>query len=384
MKRIAFIVLCLCSVTVAQDRWVGQDSIWQYGDGGSFQMLDPCFGPDSNSVLVKAPRSNRIMRLNYLDADTLLPFLPESLSVEGYADMSPFLTFDGRSLYFSSDRPGGYGGYDLWVSRRVNDEWQMPTNLGVNINSDLDEGGPSLTANGNELYFYRHSTEFYPVGYIAKSTLIDNQWTVAQALPAPVNSEYGERDPAISPDGQYLYFISLIPMNTLDRSAWVCRRVNDGWSERNLLDGFVNLIWEICAFMPEGNPWSVAIDESGRKLLYTKEEVYECFDPEYRVYMSYLATGVDDNSRNMPQSLSLSLYPNPFNSSLEISIDGAVSEIAIYDILGKRIRSFSDVASNIVTWDGRSDGGVPCTSGMYFVRATAGERTIVKAATLLK
>jgi hypothetical protein len=344
-------------------------------------MLDPCFGPDTNSVLVTDPQTIRIKQLNYLEADTLLPFLPESLSVDGYADMAPFLTADGGSLYFSSNRPGGYGGLDIWVTRQSDGVWQMPFNLGPNINSEIDESGPSLTADGTELFFC--SATNGDIGTLKKSTLIDNQWAPTEPLLAPIHSQYGEREPSISADGQYLYFISYIT-NNYESSAWVSRRDGDSWSQPVPLTGFINLIWEVCAFMPEGYPLSVSIDQSSRRLVYTKQEVYECIDPEYRVYMSYLSTGTDESRGALPQSISISLYPNPFNSSLAISIDGTISEIAIYDLLGKRIRSFSNVAPNIVIWDGRSDDGTSCASGIYFVKASSGDHSLVRSATMLK
>jgi hypothetical protein len=383
MKYIPVILLCLCSISFGQGIWDGQDSIWVYGNGGPNPMIDPSFGPDVNSVLLMNPETNRIARLDYLDADTLMQFLPESLSIEGYADMSPFLTAYGDSLYFSSNRPSGYGGYDIWVAGRIDGVWQMPVNLGPNINSLYDEINPSLNGSYTEIFFYV-DTDSSGYGYIARSLLINGQWAPLQPLPAQINTEYGERDPSITPDGRFLYFISRTPMNTLDHSAWVCERVGDEWQQKVLIEGFINHIWQECPFMPEGNPYTVAIDPSGLRLLYTKEEVYECIDPETRIYMSHRTTGIADAHNEIPKSFSMTLYPNPFNSSLAINIDGDASDIAIYNLLGQRIRTFSDITNTSIIWDGRSDTGVPCASGIYFVRTSSGERSIVRLATLLK
>ncbi len=54
-------------------------------------------------------------------------------------EMSPFLHHDGKTLYFSSDGHLGMGGYDLFVSRRINDEWTEPVNLGFPLNTKNDE-----------------------------------------------------------------------------------------------------------------------------------------------------------------------------------------------------------------------------------------------------
>jgi hypothetical protein len=384
MKYIPIIFLCLCSFAFAQERWDGQDSIWVYGNGGPNPMIDPCFGPDVNSVLLMNPETNRIVRLDYLDADTLIPFLPESLSIEGYADMSPFLTAYGDSLYFSSNRPGGYGGYDIWVTGRIDGVWQMPVNLGPNINSLYDETGPSLNGSNTEIFFCV-STESSNYGYISRSLLVNGHWTPLQQLPAQINTEYGERAPSVTHDGRFLYFISRVPIDTVDHSAWVCERIGDEWTQRILLDGFINHLWQVCAFMPEGNPYTVAVDRSGMRLIYTKEEVYECIDSEVRLYMSHLSTSINNDIDVIPRTISLSLYPNPFNSSLAISVSGAaVSEIAIYDLLGQQIRTFSDITNNSVVWDGHNNTGIACASGIYFVRDSSGERAVVRSATLLK
>ena len=64
----------------------------------------------------------------------------------------PCLTNNGTALYFSSDKPGGYGGYDIYVSYRTATGWTLPQNLGHPINSPGNEMTPFVDANGR-LYF---------------------------------------------------------------------------------------------------------------------------------------------------------------------------------------------------------------------------------------
>lgn len=54
------------------------------------------------------------------------------------------ITNDGNTLFFVSDRDGGLGGTDIWVSEKVNNQWQTPKNLGPTINTTLDEGAPFI------------------------------------------------------------------------------------------------------------------------------------------------------------------------------------------------------------------------------------------------
>ncbi len=70
-------------------------------------------------------------------------------------DGCPFISKDGLSLYFASNRSGGYGGNDIYVSERehVDDNWGTPVNLGSEINTSSDEVCPSLTVDGHHLHF---------------------------------------------------------------------------------------------------------------------------------------------------------------------------------------------------------------------------------------
>src|SRR6516164_5579751 len=70
-------------------------------------------------------------------------------------DERPAISRDNLSLYFDSDRPGGSGGTDIWVSHRasVGDQWGTPQNLGPIVNSSGNEESPALSPNGHWLFF---------------------------------------------------------------------------------------------------------------------------------------------------------------------------------------------------------------------------------------
>jgi hypothetical protein len=72
------------------------------------------------------------------------------------------ITADGRSLYLGSDRPGGYGGVDLWVSEKIGDTRNEPVNLGTQINADGNENRPFITADGQAVWLDNTSRQGYP------------------------------------------------------------------------------------------------------------------------------------------------------------------------------------------------------------------------------
>jgi tetratricopeptide (TPR) repeat protein len=70
-----------------------------------------------------------------------------------YHESSACVSPDGKYLYFSSDRPKGFGGFDLYVAEKTGDIWGNIKNLGKIINTDKDEVAPYLSADGKVLYF---------------------------------------------------------------------------------------------------------------------------------------------------------------------------------------------------------------------------------------
>lgn len=82
------------------------------------------------------------------------------------------ITADGQELYFHSSRAGGKGQYDIWVSKNGNGQWLPPENVEI-VNSPEIDGWPSLTQDGNELWF----TRFYQGSpAIFRSQRIDGEW----------------------------------------------------------------------------------------------------------------------------------------------------------------------------------------------------------------
>jgi outer membrane protein OmpA-like peptidoglycan-associated protein len=81
--------------------------------------------------------------------------LGKKINLSDYNEMSPFLAADGVTLYFSSDRPGGLGENDIWMSKRLDDSWTKwsdPVNLGAPINTAGSEAFFTMDAGGEFAY----------------------------------------------------------------------------------------------------------------------------------------------------------------------------------------------------------------------------------------
>nr|HNH22820.1 hypothetical protein [Ferruginibacter sp.] len=81
--------------------------------------------------------------------------LGKKINLSDYNEMSPFIAADGKTLYFSSDRPGGLGEQDIWMARRLDDswtKWSEPVNLGAPINTQHSEAFFTMDAGGEYAY----------------------------------------------------------------------------------------------------------------------------------------------------------------------------------------------------------------------------------------
>lgn len=106
-----------------------------------------------------------------------------------YWESHGYITEDENTLFFASDRPGGFGGLDLYVSRKVNGEWGVPVNLGPEINTPFNEDRPFLINKGQTLFFSSQGHNSMGGYDIFKSTLQPNGlWDNPANIGYPINT----------------------------------------------------------------------------------------------------------------------------------------------------------------------------------------------------
>ena len=124
-----------------------------------------------------------------------------------YWESHPFITNDGNTLYFVSDRPGGTGGRDIYVSHKTTlGKWQPAKNIGKPVNTEHDEASPYFNSDANILYF---SSKGHPGmgGYdIFKTTLKEENWVDPVNLGYPINHESDDIFFRLTPTGWSAYF----------------------------------------------------------------------------------------------------------------------------------------------------------------------------------
>ncbi|MGZ3756061.1 MAG: OmpA family protein [Mucilaginibacter sp.] len=137
------------------------------------------------------------------------PFdLSPPINTSGW-ESQPSISADGRTLYFVSNRKGGYGGYDIWKSKLTEKGWGEPENLGPNINTAANEQSPFIHADDSTLYFCSNGWPGMGGQDLFVSKLGKNGvWQKPENLGYPINTNGDESGLTISANGSTAYFAS--------------------------------------------------------------------------------------------------------------------------------------------------------------------------------
>jgi OOP family OmpA-OmpF porin len=187
------------------------------------------------------------------------------------------ISADGRKLIFTScTGRKGFGSCDLFVSEKVGNDWGEPVNLGPNVNSYEWESQPTLSADGRTLYFVSDRRGGLGRRDIWYSTLDANgQWSKAQNVGAPVNTQYEEYSPFIHVNGKTLYFASngLVGFGGFD--IFYSEKFESGWTLPENVGSPIN---------DHEDQFSLFITADGKKGYYSHEEMTASGTPMGRLY----------------------------------------------------------------------------------------------------
>ena len=121
----------------------------------------------------------------------------------------PTFSIDGRTLYFVSNRKGGHGGMDIWKTTFDGGQWTAPENLGPEINTEFDEMSPFIHFDDHTLYFSSNRPEGMGGMDLFVAKRDDNgRWTQPTNLGYPINTEGDDNNLIVSADGRTAIFAS--------------------------------------------------------------------------------------------------------------------------------------------------------------------------------
>lgn len=136
--------------------------------------------------------------------------LSAKINTSKYNEGAQSITPDGRYLFFTGcNRPDGLGRCDIYVSHKEGNDWAEPFNLGAPVNSIYWDSQPAISPDGSTLYFVSNRPGGLGGYDLWKSHLKDDgYWSEPENLGPEINTPYDEQTPFIHPDGQTLYFSS--------------------------------------------------------------------------------------------------------------------------------------------------------------------------------
>jgi outer membrane protein OmpA-like peptidoglycan-associated protein len=219
-----------------------------------------------------------------------LPFTDEESSY-AYPALSP----DGTTLYFASDKPGGYGGWDLYFTQREGEEWSPPKNLGPEVNSEADELFVTCPGEGR-LFFASNRAEGLGGLDIFSAVFRAMSWTDVRNMGYPLNTSYDDFGLFMLPSSDTGYFSSNRPGGAGgDDLFWVKKRgairgkVVDARTGEPLRDVPV----EILNLKEEESRYRTSLDGSFRHYLDGREG---------SVFVRVVAQGFEDFRETYPLS----------------------------------------------------------------------------------
>jgi len=213
----------------------------------SYDLFAPYISLDGNALLfISNSGQDGALALSYTfrEVDWSVPVeLPKHVTtrlnfLKGYA-----LSADGKKMYYTCAKSPVIGGYDIFVSELKGTTWSQPENLMLPINSKANDGCPSVTPDGNAMYFMRcdkmDQNKASGCALYVTRKKSNGQWEEPVALPAKINTG-NSQTPRIMADGETMYFSSdKMPGNKGGMDLYVSKLSNGEWSNPQPLD-FVN------------------------------------------------------------------------------------------------------------------------------------------------
>lgn len=289
-----------------------------------------------------------------------------------YNEEDPAISFDGRRLYFVSNRPGGYGGGDIWVARWNGSFWDSVTNVGPPVNTQYNEVRPFISSDGQKLFFSDFGGQPCPGGYGSADIWFSNwtgsAWSEPVNMGPPINTDLITCTPFMAPDGKTFY--------TASESFEGSRGDEDVWV--SFLDSFPSpktvigdsISWVKCGEL-EG-AWNVyALAESPNGTIYAGTS------PQGKVYKS-TNQGVTWSGYSLPEAMIVysllvtqngDIYAGTYPSGdVFKSTDAGNSWVNTSDLAGA-----TAVRALIQTKDGKILAGTYAGSGKVFSTTDGGE-----------
>jgi len=202
------------------------------------------FSPDGKEIFFRLMNYNHsFITIVFMRQENGVWSKPEVAPFSGkYHDGEPYFSLDGKQLFFTSNRPlegqKAPKDNDIWVVERKESGWSTPVNLGFIVNSDKSEVNPAVSQNGT-LYFASNRDGGKGNNDIYMSKLINGKYAQPENLGDAINTSFTESGPYIAPDESYIIFNRY--SSDTGSGLHISFRKNDGsWSKAISMEKKIN------------------------------------------------------------------------------------------------------------------------------------------------
>jgi outer membrane protein OmpA-like peptidoglycan-associated protein len=291
--------------------------------------------------------------------------VPESfggtINTTDYEGM-PCLSADNKTLFFISNKKGGYGGMDIWMSYFKDGLWQEPINLGPKINTAGNELAPFLHPDGKHFYFSSDGhTGFGGLDLFMANWLQDTVWSYPRNLGSPVNTAFDEmgifvfqngNTAYISSDrdsmaGNYdIYSVSLPSFAIADEVVYVKGLVYDSISKEPLNNTFIDIVdqkndksYQVLSNRGDGS-YMIPLLKNTNYLWKAKRYSYQAKDTVLEIPLAH-----SSNKYELSFALLANDYEPPVYDSLLARMHFEINKIVLADSL---LQELSDRVKQIL------------------------------------
>jgi len=234
-----YVIISIAVLSIAAQNTFSQAQIFQQGiiSTGDYET-HPAFSPSGDTLyfLRGLPDANffsicvSFKKNGKWSMPQVAPFSGQ------YTDADPFVTKDGKTLYFVSNRPMKHGGpvkpdWDIWKVAITPTGWDEPVHLDSPINdSTSSEYFPTMADNGN-LYFGSGRAGGKGRADIYVSRLVNGEYMVPENLGDSINTADNEYEPYITPDESYLIIMATRPGGIANADFFISYHINGMWTK---------------------------------------------------------------------------------------------------------------------------------------------------------
>ncbi len=289
----------------------------------------------------------------------------------------PAYAADGNEIYFVSSRPSDPPPINMWRSSRQGAGWSEPLVLDAPINSSAHEWGGTLTDDG-ALYFSSTRPGGLGGGDIYRTVTLPGGEVTVENLGAIVNSPQPEGSPCVARDGSYLIFESQRPGGYGHSDLYITYNENGVWTAPTNLGPVINT---------SGFDDGASISPDGKYLFFNRRSAYvtgtqtEIWWVDARAVFHPEQSDVKDPGEPTGERTILRNEPNPFGPSTTITYSTPATgfvAIKVYDVLGREVRSLVNkslaAGTHSVEFYAPRSGGL--ADGIYYYSLLVGKERL--------